>query len=65
MKSHSLAPSGQKDVVIEPKAGGRWYEIGNDGSEQPWHMPERCPACGTPLERAEGEAGAPAGEGGE
>ena len=36
MKSHSLAPSGQKDVVIEPKAGGRWYEIGNDGSEQPW-----------------------------
>jgi DNA ligase (NAD+) len=26
-----------------------------DGSEQPWTMPERCPACGTPLERAEGE----------
>ena len=26
-----------------------------DGSEQPWHMPERCPACGTPLERLEGE----------
>jgi DNA ligase (NAD+) len=26
-----------------------------DGSEQPWHMPERCPACDTPLERAEGE----------
>jgi len=36
MKSHSLAPSGQKDVVIEPKAGGRWYEIANDGSEQLW-----------------------------
>ncbi len=26
-----------------------------DGSERPWSMPERCPACGTPLERAEGE----------
>ena len=26
-----------------------------DGSEQPWAMPERCPACDTPLERAEGE----------
>lgn len=36
MKSHSLAPSGQKDVIIEPCAGGRWYEIANDGSEQPW-----------------------------
>lgn len=26
-----------------------------DGTEQPWHMPERCPACGTPLERINGE----------
>jgi DNA ligase (NAD+) len=26
------------------------------GEEQPWRMPERCPACDTPLERAEGEA---------
>jgi DNA ligase (NAD+) len=26
-----------------------------DGSEQPWTMPERCPACGTPLERPAGE----------
>jgi DNA ligase (NAD+) len=26
-----------------------------EGGEQPWRMPERCPACGTPLERAEGE----------
>ena len=36
LKSHSLAASGQKDVVIEPRAGGRWYEIGNDGSENEW-----------------------------
>ncbi len=26
-----------------------------DGSERPWQMPERCPACQTPLERLEGE----------
>jgi len=26
-----------------------------DGSERPWAMPERCPACDTLLERAEGE----------
>ena len=25
------------------------------GAEQSWQMPERCPACDTPLERAEGE----------
>lgn len=42
MKSHSLAASGQKDVVIEPRAGGRWYEIGNDGSEQPWGKVVAC-----------------------
>ena len=36
MKSHSLIPAGQKDVVIEPRDGGRWYEVGNDGSELTW-----------------------------
>jgi uncharacterized protein YndB with AHSA1/START domain len=36
LKTHSLVESGQKDVVIEPRAGGRWYEIGNDGSEKQW-----------------------------
>ncbi len=36
MKSHSLIAAGQKDVVIEPRAGGRWYEVGNDGSENEW-----------------------------
>lgn len=36
LKSHSISPSGQKAVVIEPFAGGRWYEIGTDGSECEW-----------------------------
>jgi uncharacterized protein YndB with AHSA1/START domain len=26
----------QRDVVMEPMAGGRWFEIGVDGSECPW-----------------------------
>ena len=36
LKSHSLLQSPQQDVRIEPEAGGRWYEIGEDGSEQLW-----------------------------
>jgi uncharacterized protein YndB with AHSA1/START domain len=36
MKSHSLQPSGQRDVIIEPKAGGRWYDVGEDGTEMEW-----------------------------
>lgn len=37
MKGHSLLKgTTQNDVVIEPKAGGRWYETGEDGSEQSW-----------------------------
>jgi len=36
MKSHSLLKSPQKDVVIEPRTGGKWYEVGEDGSEQIW-----------------------------
>lgn len=36
LKSHSVLKSPQRDVVIEPRAGGRWYEVGEDGSEQDW-----------------------------
>jgi len=36
-KEHSIATgTTQKDVVVEPRAGGRWYEVGADGSEHQW-----------------------------
>ncbi len=36
-KEHSIAKgTTQADVVIEPRAGGRWYEKGADGSEHSW-----------------------------
>ena len=35
-KGHSLLQSPQRDVVLEPRAGGRWYEVGEDGSEYQW-----------------------------
>jgi len=44
LKSHSLVEAGQKDVIIEPRAGGRWYEIANDGTEQDWGRVVACEA---------------------
>lgn len=36
-KEHSLAQGKrQVDVVVEPRAGGRWYEIADDGGEYEW-----------------------------
>jgi uncharacterized protein YndB with AHSA1/START domain len=35
-KDHSLLGSPQRDVIVEPRADGRWYEVGEDGSEYPW-----------------------------
>ena len=36
-KEHSIAVgTTQKDVIVEPSPGGRWYELGADGSEHPW-----------------------------
>lgn len=49
------------DYVMVKRAGDVIpYIIGpvvdrRDGSEQPWSMPASCPACGTALERVEGE----------
>lgn len=35
-KTHTIGKSPQADVKLEPKAGGRWYEIGADGSTCAW-----------------------------
>jgi uncharacterized protein YndB with AHSA1/START domain len=36
--SHSIneTKSPLKDVIIEPRVGGRWYEVGEDGSQCEW-----------------------------
>lgn len=33
--SHTIS-AGFKTAVIEPRAGGRWYEVGEDGTEADW-----------------------------
>ena len=34
--THSVGKSAIKTAVIEPRIGGRWYEIGEDGNECDW-----------------------------
>jgi uncharacterized protein YndB with AHSA1/START domain len=38
LKTHTINPtkSALKEVIMEPRAGGRWYERGEDGSECNW-----------------------------
>jgi hypothetical protein len=33
---HHIGEADLKDVVVEPREGGRWYEIGADGAECEW-----------------------------
>ncbi|MEU2930980.1 SRPBCC family protein [Streptomyces sp. NPDC007251] len=35
-QSHHIGESEMKEAVLEGKEGGRWYEIGEDGSECEW-----------------------------
>ena len=35
-KSHKIGVADLKEVVIEPRAGGRWYEVDTDGSTCEW-----------------------------
>jgi len=36
VKTHTIAASDQKDVTMEPRAGGRWYETGMNGEQCDW-----------------------------
>jgi len=35
-KSHSIGTSPLAGVVMEPRAGGSWHEVGEDGTTCPW-----------------------------
>ena len=45
--SHHIGGAPFKTAVLEPWVGGRWYEVGDDGSEcqwghvLAWHTPRR------------------------
>jgi uncharacterized protein YndB with AHSA1/START domain len=34
--THTIGTSPLKTIVLEPREGGRWYEIGEDGSQCNW-----------------------------
>jgi uncharacterized protein YndB with AHSA1/START domain len=36
LKRQTIAASPQKEAVVEPRLGGRWFERGEDGSETDW-----------------------------
>jgi uncharacterized protein YndB with AHSA1/START domain len=35
-KQHSINASPIREIVVEPRVGGRWFERGEDGSECQW-----------------------------
>lgn len=35
-KEHHVGKAPLKECVIEPRVGGRWYEVGEDGSQCEW-----------------------------
>ena len=35
-RSHSIGDSPLKEAIIEPREGGRWYGVHEDGVERPW-----------------------------
>jgi uncharacterized protein YndB with AHSA1/START domain len=35
-KNYTINKSPMKEIVIEPRSGGRWFERGEDGSECQW-----------------------------
>jgi uncharacterized protein YndB with AHSA1/START domain len=35
-REKSIGAAPLKTAVIEPRVGGRWYEVGEDGAECPW-----------------------------
>ena len=34
--SHTLSGGARRDLFVEPRAGGRWYELDKDGAECDW-----------------------------
>lgn len=35
-RTHKVGQAEMARAVLEPRTGGRWYEVGTDGSECPW-----------------------------